>query len=46
MEGRSAKVFGEVKNKGRWTEMVGVTLSEIKSFEMTLLKILSIRVAE
>ena len=26
--------------------MVGVTLSEIKSFEMTLLKILSIRVAE
>ena len=41
-----AKVFGETKNWGRWLEMVAVILPQIISFEMTLLKILSIRVLQ
>ena len=44
MEGRLAKGFGETKNWGRWSEMVAVILSQIMSFEMTLL--LSKRVLE
>ena len=41
-----AKVFGETKNWGRWLEIVAVILPQIISFEMTLLKILSIRVLQ
>ena len=39
-------MFGETKNWGRWFEMVAVILPQTMSFEMTLLKILSIRVLE
>ena len=39
-------MFGETKNWGRWSEMVAVILPQIMSFEMTLLKILSIRFLE
>ena len=46
MEGALANVFGETKNWGRWSEMVAVILLQIMPFEMTLLKILSIRVLE
>ena len=35
-----------IKNSGRWSEIVAIILSEIMSFEITLLKILSIRVLE
>ena len=35
-----------IKNCGRWSEIVAVILPEIMSFEITLLKILSIRVLE
>ena len=45
-EGGSANVLGQVKNWGRWFEIVAVILPEIMSFEITLLKILSIRVLE
>ena len=41
-----AKVFGETKTWGRWLEMVAVILPQIISFEITLLKILSIRVLQ
>ena len=46
LEGGSANVLGEIKNCGRWSEIVAVILPEIMSFEITLLKILSIRVLE
>ena len=39
-------MFGETKNWGRWSEMAAVILPQIMSLEMTLLKILSIRVLE
>ena len=41
-----ANVFGETKNWGRWLERVAVILPQVISFEMTLLKILSIRVLQ
>ena len=46
VEGGLAKVFGEIKNWCRWSEMVAVILPQIMSLEMTLLKILSTRVLE
>ena len=46
LEGGSANVLGEIRNCGRWSEIVAVILPEIMSFEITLLKILSIRVLE
>ena len=46
LEGRSANVLGEIKNCDRWSEVKAVILLEIVSFEMTLLKMLSIRVLE
>ena len=45
-EGGLAKLFGEIKNWGRWSEMAAVILPQIMSFEMTLLKILSVRFLE
>ena len=35
-----------IKNSGRWSEIVAIILSEVMSFEITLLKILWIRVLE
>ena len=46
LSGGSANALGEIKNCGRWSEIVAVILPEIMSFEITLLKILSIRVLE
>ena len=46
LESGSANVLGEIKNCGRWSEIVAVILPEIMSFEITLLKILSIRALE
>ena len=44
--GGSANVLGEIKNYGRWSEIVAVILLEIMSFGTTLLKILSIGIVE
>ena len=46
LEGGLVKVSGDIKNWGRWSEIVAVILQQKMSFEMTLLKILSIRVLE
>ena len=46
LEGGLAKVFAEIKNLGRWSEILFVILLQIMSFKMALLKILSIRVLE
>ena len=39
-EGGSAKVFGEIKNWGRWSKMVALILPEIMPFKMTFTKII------
>ena len=38
LEYGSANVLGEIKNCGKWSEIVAVMLPEIMSFEITLLK--------
>ena len=40
VRGGSANVLGEIKNCGRWSEIVAVMLQGVMSFEITLLKIL------
>ena len=44
VEGGSANVLGQIRNYGWLSKIVAVILPEIMSFEITLLKILSIRV--
>ena len=46
LEGGSANVLEEMKKCGSWSEIVAIILPEIMSFEITLLKIFSIRVRE